>query len=169
MVVGGNGRLSRNRGTLALRRSLIINSYLYDLLLPVQLPSSSSSRSATPPPAAPLLQSRVPQAEPPLARVEPSGETVLLSLRLQISFLCRLIKLVWHISDFYHLISTPSVYRPFPRSSSVFIQRPPCPSPHVSVLVDSLPAIPFYSLLLRFDVCGTSLLGPAVDRGGSLF
>lgn len=34
-----------------------------------------------------------------------------LSVRLQISFLCRLIKLVWHISDFYHLISAPFVHR----------------------------------------------------------
>lgn len=34
----------------------------------------------------------------------------LFSVRLQISFLCRLIKLAWHISDFYHLISPPSVH-----------------------------------------------------------
>ena len=40
---GRNGCLSRNRGTLSLRRSLIINSYLHDLLLLVQpLPLSAA-------------------------------------------------------------------------------------------------------------------------------
>lgn len=74
-------RISRNRGTLALRRSLIINSYLYDHPFPPHLPFPHHSSS-----------SRVP------------GDSRS-SVGLQISFLCRLIKLVWHISDCYHLIS----------------------------------------------------------------
>lgn len=76
---GWDGCLSRNRGTLSLRRSLIINSYLYDLLL-----------FAQPRPAVHPLSSSPPRASHPW----PWSSELSLSVRLQISFLCRLIKLV---------------------------------------------------------------------------
>lgn len=87
-------RISRNRGTLPLRRSLIINSYLGPL------------------PFSPILYCR--QTTPATGIVFASLDDYFVrevfrsssSVSLQISFLCRLIKLVWHISNYRHLIST---------------------------------------------------------------
>lgn len=94
---------------MSLRRSLITNSYLYDLLLFVQ--PSTTTLSLFIPHEIPTKSESRDQSHPwPWGKGSLSLSLSIFSVGLQISFLCRLIKLAWHISDFYHLISPPSVH-----------------------------------------------------------
>lgn len=91
---------------MSLRRSLITNSYLYDLLLFVQ--PSTTTLSLFIPHEIPTKSETRDQSHPwPWGKGSLSLSLSIFSVGLQISFLCRLIKLAWHISDFYHLISPP--------------------------------------------------------------
>lgn len=98
-------QISRNRGTLPLRQSLIINSYLDPLSV------------------SPILYCRCRRAPQPRNRLRLAGRLtprskvsplpplsclalVSFSQSTNLFFLCRLIKLVWHISNCRHLISS---------------------------------------------------------------
>lgn len=97
-------RISRNRGTLPLRRSLIINSYLGPL------------------PFSPILYCRQTTPGIVFASLDYSVGEVFRSsssVSLQISFLCRLIKLVWHISNYRHLILTRANLLPLSKSGAM--------------------------------------------------